>query len=552
MRRSWANARAAGLVAAGLLAAVAGYSGPAVAAPATPANDPGKGMIWDGLAPGRSENRCEGGYEIRGRSGEVLGCTHGPDPAPPGVDVTDRQAAGELRAEAAALPKPPASEGTNGDGIACIGDGVSGYRVEAIYAVASGVTDRYSQILPLIQTSYAPYVEWQYRMSAAATGGEAHIPFVTSGGAGCTLTVRHEVLSATGDDNLSNTMSELKARGYTRADRRYMVFMDANVLCGIGQIYRDSQPGQTNANNGSYTAFGRSDAGCWGYAEGHELMHNLGGVQVDAPHATPGWHCWDENDQMCYDDDGAGGISMQSICPTHDERLFDCNKDDYFYGGTPPAGTWLASHWNTYNSRFISKAPLGPPGNVAPTVDAGPNRSVQLSQSAALDGTVGDDGLPAGAAVTTAWAKSTGPGTVTFGDASAVDTTATFSAAGTYTLTLSASDTALSASDTMTVTVTDPNTPVTDTFSGSFNKNRQLVAHSFASGAGTITVTVRGPNNRSLTSTLFSPTGAQIGTVSGTGTRSFTATGPTNGTYRLEVRGTGGSYTATVSHVPAA
>src|SRR3712207_6942838 len=52
------------------------------------------------------------------------------------------------------------------------------------------------------------------------------------------------------------------------------------------QIYRDSQPGQTNANNGSYTAFARADAGCWGYAEGHELMHNLGGVQPEDRKST--------------------------------------------------------------------------------------------------------------------------------------------------------------------------------------------------------------------------------------------------------------------------
>ena len=511
-----------------------------------PPEDPGRGMVWAGLVPGSAANRCAGGFEIRGRAGGVLGCTHGPDPAPGGVDVRRGRPTDELIGDTAGLPAPAPGPGTNGNGLACVGDGTSGYRVEAIYAVPGSSADRYDSIAPLIRSSYAPYVEWQFRTTAAEQAGEVHVPFVMD--AGCTLVVRKAVLSAAGDDSFSNTINELKAMGYNRADRRYMVWMDSNVLCGIGQIYRDSRPGQANANNGYYTAFGRSDAGCWGYAEAHELMHNLGGVQPDAPHATPNFHCWDENDAMCYDDDGSGPVVMQSVCSGRDGRLFDCNHDDYFHAGTPPAGTWLSTHWNTYDSRFLSKAPLGPPGNLAPTVDAGPNRSVALGVAASLDGTVSDDGLPAGSTVTVAWAKSAGPGTVTFGNGAAVDTTATFSAAGTYTLSLTASDSALSASDTMTVTVTDPNVTVTDTFTGSFNKNRKSITHTFSSGPGTITVTVAGPSNRTMTAQVYAPDGTLLGQRSGTGTQTLTVTGGASGSYRLVLSGTQGSYIATVRH----
>jgi hypothetical protein len=453
---------------------------------------------------------------------------------------------------AGTLPKPTAGTGTNGDGVACVGDGVSGYRVEVIYASVSGSTDRYDTLLPTIRSSYTPYMEWQYRTSAAETGGEVHLPFVTAADAsnGCSVVVRHEVLSATADDSFSNTISELKARGYTRADRRYIVWMDSNVLCGIGQVYRDSQAGQANANNGYYTAFGRIDAGCWGYGESHELMHNLGGVQGDAPHATANLHCWDENDEMCYDDDGSGPVVMQSICPSRDGRLFDCNHDDYFLAGTPAAGTYLSTHWNTYNSRFLVRGALGQATNVAPTVSAGPDRSVQVGQQASLDGTVSDDGLPAGATVTVAWSKAAGPGTVTFASPSSVDTAAGFSVAGTYTLSLTANDTQLSATDTMTVTVTDPSAPVTNSFSGTLSSSRRSITHSFTSGPGAMTVTVKGPSNKSLTSTLYAPDGTVLGQTSGSGTRTFNATGPTRGTYRLVVSGTSGSYTATVQHLP--
>ena len=531
-------------------AALAGVT-PGAGAQATPPEDRARGMVWDGLAPGRAENRCQGGFEIRGRANDVLGCTHGPDPAPANVDVRVPVSTGTLAGTAAALPAPAPGPGTNGNGIACTGDGTTGYRVEAIYATAGG-TDRYGTVAPLIQTGYAPYVEWQYRMSAAETGGEVHVPFVTvpDGAGSCTLVVRKEVLSSTADDNFSNTINELKARGYNRADRRYMVWMDASVLCGIGQIYRDSQAGQANANNGYYTAFGRVDAGCWGYGEAHEMMHNLGGVQPDAPHATPNFHCRDENDEMCYDDDGSGPVVMQSVCSGRDGRLFDCNHDDYFLAGVPAAGSYLSTHWNTYNSRFLVRGALGAPVNVAPTVDAGLNRSVELGQQATLDGTVTDDGKPAGAVVTVAWAQAAGPGTVTFAAPNAVDTTAGFSAAGTYTLSLTASDTQLSASDTMTVTVTDPNAPVTNSFSGSFSNRVRSITHSFASGAGAMTVTVKGPSNKSVTATLRAPDGTVLGQTSGTGTRTMSATAPVRGTYTLVMTGTNGSYTATVQHLP--
>ena len=59
-----------------------------------------------------------------------------------------------------------------------------------------------------------------------------------------------------------------------------------------------------------------------------------------------------------------------------------------------------------------------------------------------------DDGQPnPPAAVTTTWSKVSGPGTVTFGNANAVTTTATFSTSGTYVLRLTASDSALQTTD---------------------------------------------------------------------------------------------------------
>ncbi len=96
----------------------------------------------------------------------------------------------------------------------------------------------------------------------------------------------------------------------------------------------------------------------------------------------------------------------------------------------------------------------GPPVNNPPAVNAGPDQTVTITSGATLDGTVVDDGLPnPPATVTTTWSKQSGPGTVTFGNANAVDTTANFSATGTYVLQLQAMDSVLSATDTVTITV---------------------------------------------------------------------------------------------------
>ena len=92
------------------------------------------------------------------------------------------------------------------------------------------------------------------------------------------------------------------------------------------------------------------------------------------------------------------------------------------------------------------------PVNQAPAVNAGSDQTITLPSSATLDGTVNDDGLPAGA-VTTAWSKVSGPGTVTFGDAATVDTTAGFSVAGVYVLRLTANDGVLASTDDVTITV---------------------------------------------------------------------------------------------------
>jgi len=292
--------------------------------------NPQKGVIYDGLERDMT-GKCNRLYQTK-KTGK---CTHGPDPAPTGVDITKKV--------------PPLASTGVGILVQCDGDGVSGMRTQVIYAHASDVLDRYSTYLNSFR-EWAQYADQIYLDSAAETGGNRRVRFVTD--ASCTLVIPDVTLSPAGDDTFDNTISELQAQGYNRTDRKYMVFVDANVYCGIGTIQNDDQPGLANLNN-SGPSYGRTDSGCWGGSvAAHEHMHNLGGVQLSAPHSSGGWHCVDEWDRMCYSD-SPYFPPMQYLCTdtAHDER-FDCNHDDY-YNTNPPAGSYLATHWNTAQSSFL-------------------------------------------------------------------------------------------------------------------------------------------------------------------------------------------------------
>jgi YD repeat-containing protein len=108
--------------------------------------------------------------------------------------------------------------------------------------------------------------------------------------------------------------------------------------------------------------------------------------------------------------------------------------------------------YDIYNSGTAGKCPKDQ--NSAPVVNAGPNLELAaVTDVATLNGTVTDDGLPTGAGLRMNWSKLDGPGTVTFGDASAAATSASFSAPGIYVLSLTADDAAIVRNDLLEVRV---------------------------------------------------------------------------------------------------
>ncbi len=160
-----------------------------------------------------------------------------------------------------------------------------------------------------------------------------------------------------------------------------------------------------------------------------------------------------------------------------------------------------------------------PPPNQPPTVNAGADASITLPiNNVTLVGTASDDGLPIGSTLTTTWS---GPAGVTFANANALSTLATFAAPGSYTLMLTASDGAASVSDTVVITVNSAanNLPII-TSPGNQSSNEGTVI--------SLQIVASDPENTALTYAATGlPAGLSINPTTGliSGTLPFTAAG---------------------------
>lgn len=313
----------------------------------------------------------EGMLRCRAGDGPQL-CVHGSEPPPPGVDPDDRPSVAELEERRFSTTEAGPNRGpeetatvsevvtpevvATGARVPCVGDGRSGPRVQAVYAHAADVPSRYTEVLSLVR-QYAADVSDRLNYAAGRAGAGRLLRFVTSGSP-CVLAVDNVTLDRTGDDSFANTVAELRARGYDRPDRKYLVWVDAAVgICGLAHVYQDDRPTSDN-RNAQGNMFARVDASCWGYGELHEVLHTLGAVQDSSSHSTGAGHCYDESDTMCYED--TSGRSMSQVCRDAPAWNVDCELDDYFHP-SPPPGSYLATHWNVADSPYLQGASAPPP-----------------------------------------------------------------------------------------------------------------------------------------------------------------------------------------------
>jgi hypothetical protein len=346
---------------------------------ALPASEPEDGLVYDGLVPASRNSVCIGAYEVKG--GKDV-CSYGPDPAPPSFKVTQDVApiaegvppmvepvrytgsvpddADVVRDEGAVVPAssmpalvpdPASGEAAftlGEDGVACEGDGYQGKRVQIIYAYPTDAVSRYSRYLPSIR-QWAAEVDEIFSASAARTGGDRHVRYVTT--PDCRVDVTEVQIPADRFTSFDVSLEAMRQLGYDRTDRKYLIFADTNVYCGIATFVKDARGDGGNLNNGG-PSYARVDAGCWSAPMAtHQLVHTLGGIADGAPNGSGLGHCLDDHDLMCYSDESGEELRIACESPSG-EALLDCDGDDYF-NTDPSPGSYLAENWNLADSEFL-------------------------------------------------------------------------------------------------------------------------------------------------------------------------------------------------------
>jgi len=389
---------------------------------------------------------------------------HG-DPIPPGADVEFRAAvrrAALARVAADSASITPLAPSLTWCGIETATDdtahaaGGAGPSIKLVYAHAADQPDHFAQYADLIQGDVATI----FGSILSTSGNLKSVRFDMGTACGARFV---DVVSLT----LPRTRATYQAMSFSsritamRSDLHpqlssiagthdFLVYADGlyanDGITGVASLYDDDQPGAANASNtGGLFGFVLGNGGAtFGLSHGrtaeHELSHNLGAVQDSAPHSTLAGHCFENYDVMCYADGGTSGQPSNMVtyddCPNGIPQPYDCHQDDYF-SANPARGSYLATHWNVFNSVFLCPvaACITDLGDVPPTA------SVALSPTApapgdqvTFDGTASrDDGGPI---ATYSW-DAGNDGTV---DGTQPTFSHTYPDAGSYTVKLTVTD----------------------------------------------------------------------------------------------------------------
>jgi hypothetical protein len=247
----------------------------------------------------------------------------------------------------------------------CASPGSDGPRVQVLYAHFDNQPDRLNTYMNTFATMIRK-TDQVVSDSASLTDGTAHIRWLTD--PGCNVVINDVTIPADSSTDAQVlhqvVIQALISQGYQSSDRKYLTFVDSPNFCGIsGAVGGISEFNSAVKGNDQLTGYANVGSPCWFPYDNevplHELVHALGGINPEAPNATAGYHCIDDAEVMCYAD--APNVTLTNACPgdeasnaviSSDTALLDCNGDDYF-SANPVPGSYLATHWNIYNSTYL-------------------------------------------------------------------------------------------------------------------------------------------------------------------------------------------------------
>ncbi|HEY1012978.1 MAG TPA: RICIN domain-containing protein [Herpetosiphonaceae bacterium] len=295
--------------------------------------------------------------------------SHGPDPAPKVIRASD----------------PAARESS---AVNCVSN--SSYHALMLYVYPTDRADQYGARLGTIR-SYVQGMQDKLNSESMRFGVSSSFNFACDPDG--QVTVRRVPLSiSSAQHDIAAITNDLKAKGYNSTLEKYWIMYE-QPACGGGVAWAESddRPVVDNgANRGP--SYGISWGFCGFDTLMHEAGHTLGAVMNSAPNTTGGFHCIDGNDIMCYNDGGPrGGLYNPNVCS--DYQHWDCNNNDYFHPN-PPAGSYLATHWNlgACYLNFIVRSGCGttppPPSGGAYfyLINRNSNQCLDLSNASSADG----------------------------------------------------------------------------------------------------------------------------------------------------------------------
>ena len=372
--------------------------------------------------------------------------THGPDPK-------DLDSRGRVEAAAPyAVDAKPAWSASQYDGQAFATDQpdlTAEPTFHALYVYPSDRAGRFAQFAAMFQADaaqasqrlaglYGRGLRFDYR-----AGGYLDITVVRSAKTNSKLSVNTQF------DVVKN---ELASRGLLNdPNKKYVVWLDAGSnYCGQGELYPDTRRTSDNSNQRSTLSIvyrpyssGSADGGfCRGRTLAHELGHNMGALQRQAPNAFDGAHCDDSaEDVMCYPSKTRNDTGGEA---------FDYRNDDYWDpAANPRSGSAATLPWWTVNLSKYVCATTGC-GGAAPSPTNQPPVAGFTPSCTGLVCTFTDQSIDPDGAVT-GWSWDFGDGTTS----TVRNPSKAYAVAGTYTVTLTATDGTASSSASAPVTVVD-------------------------------------------------------------------------------------------------